>query len=97
MLLFLRHSLEFPPWVTRQGARPTLFSVEALIRAHVAGTSDTTPFALGAYQRWYATQQMSPSGNKVASLPIHAPTRRRAVSSARNAQLSWRRLRCLAC
>jgi ADP-ribosylglycohydrolase len=40
----------------------TLFSAEALVRAHAAGELDPTAFALGAYQRWYATQAMIPGG-----------------------------------
>ena len=38
----------------------TLFSAEALVRARGAGADATTSFALGAYQRWYETQAMSP-------------------------------------
>lgn len=37
-----------------------LFSAEALLRARAAGSQDVTRFALGAYQRWYTTQQMTP-------------------------------------
>lgn len=48
----------------------TLFSAEALVRAHAAGESDPTPFALGAYQRWYSTQQMS-RGKAVAARAGH--------------------------
>lgn len=40
----------------------TLFSAEALVRARALGSSSVTHFALGAYQRWFATQAMSPSG-----------------------------------
>jgi ADP-ribosylglycohydrolase len=40
----------------------TLFSAEAMVRARIAGARAITPFALGAYQRWYATQDMTPAG-----------------------------------
>ncbi|MDI3287331.1 ADP-ribosylglycohydrolase family protein [Polyangium sp. 15x6] len=38
----------------------TLFSAEALLRARSAGSGAIVPFALGAYQRWYVTQEMAP-------------------------------------
>jgi ADP-ribosylglycohydrolase len=40
----------------------SLFSCEALLRARAAGALDPTPFALGAYQRWFTTQQLRPGG-----------------------------------
>jgi ADP-ribosylglycohydrolase len=45
--------------VTSDDTQMTLFSAEALVRARSAGSPDVTSFALGAYQRWYATQAPS--------------------------------------
>lgn len=38
----------------------TLFSAEAILRAWSAGGGAIVPFALGAYQRWYVTQEIAP-------------------------------------
>lgn len=41
----------------------TLFTVEAILRARSARAKDWTPFVMGAYQRWHATQALSrPAG-----------------------------------
>jgi ADP-ribosyl-[dinitrogen reductase] hydrolase len=50
------------PALVSDDTQMTLFSAEALIRARGAGRGDTTAFALGAYQRWLATQELAASG-----------------------------------
>jgi ADP-ribosylglycohydrolase len=55
------HDLAYAgPATISDDTQMTLFSAEALVRARGAPTSALALFALGAYQRWYATQEMSP-------------------------------------
>jgi ADP-ribosylglycohydrolase len=48
------------PALVSDDTQMTLFSAEAVLRARAAGADSIAPFALGAYQRWYATQATSP-------------------------------------
>src|SRR5215471_4781140 len=41
--------------VVSDDTQMTLFSADALLRARAARAGSIAPFALGAYQRWYAT------------------------------------------
>lgn len=50
------------PVLVSDDTQMTLFSAEALIRARGATTPEITLFALGAYQRWLATQELAKSG-----------------------------------
>lgn len=52
------------PALISDDTQMTLFSAEALVRARQAKAREITPFALGAYQRWYATQELSPRGRE---------------------------------
>jgi ADP-ribosylglycohydrolase len=56
------------PAVVSDDTQMTLFSAEALLRARAAGAGEggVALFALGAYQRWYATQATLPP-------PSHLP------------------------
>jgi ADP-ribosylglycohydrolase len=47
--------------VVSDDTQMTLFSAEALVRARGAAADAAALFALGAYQRWYLTQEMSPA------------------------------------
>ncbi len=53
----------YPAFVS-DDTQMTFFSVEGLVRWHVARREDAqvpmTPFLLGAYQRWYGTQRIVP-------------------------------------
>jgi ADP-ribosylglycohydrolase len=48
------------PALVSDDTQMTLFSAEALVRARGAGPEELPRYALGAYQRWYATQRTSP-------------------------------------
>ena len=54
------------PALVSDDTQMTLFSGEAVLRARAAGADAIAPFALGAYQRWYATQATLPP-------PSHLP------------------------
>lgn len=49
-----------PEALVSDDTQMTLFSAEALVRALSAGSEAIVPFALGAYQRWYVTQEIVP-------------------------------------
>jgi ADP-ribosylglycohydrolase len=52
------------PALVSDDTQMTLFSAEAMIRARAVAATDVVPFALGAYQRWLATQELSPGGER---------------------------------